>query len=203
MPSNCVWCGRRGYAAEGPLVPRREESCLADPPSQGTGGLKRKGVWVCTRFECTSKMLPEARTGFVQEWLKFHVTRKAVTTLRNSGRSTSASLAYLQFAHEFVVEEKIDLSAVILKGLTNCCNSPSGRRIYDPEFDDPALHMAVCNIWLAMGSPPMFWYFVWCILVRFNSDFNGQLFRMWGSDSKTVFEKALDGVVARYTSAHR
>ena len=104
-------------------------------------------MWVCPKDECQAKMLPTAVPDIYGEWLSFHKTRKAVTTLKQAGLNTTDAFAHLRMVGTG------GCSMQVLEGLERCYKEPKARKTYDPEFADPAYFQAVSNLQLALHSP--------------------------------------------------
>ena len=190
MVLSCIWCGAR-INAYNPRRMRRNEASCAEPPPAQTSGPKRSGVIVCELAACQAKMLPRAVEGVFTEWAQFHNTRRLVTSLRHSGLTTQQAFTHLELATGMITEHH---SAKILGGLQRCYRQEGARKMYDPEFDDPAFHMATSNLSLTLSTPDFFWWSVWCMLMRFNRELLSKQFQLWLARSKEVFDEILDGV---------
>ena len=84
-----------------------------------------------------------ARDEIFQEWCEFHLTRRAVTILRHAGRSTSDALSHLLLASGLLAKTRARLNIAIIQGLQMMYATPNSWCIYDPGFDDPAVHIAI------------------------------------------------------------
>jgi hypothetical protein len=184
MPTVCAFCGSRKN-----LTLRREISCAADPPAQSDkGGPRRKGLWICDGPECLGRMLPIALPAVFAEWCEFHSTRRQVTTMRNAGMATKEALEVIMDMES----PSSGINQLIAQGLHSIYGSNGSRQIYDPEFQDPAYFTAVSAITLVKDDPPVLWFMLWSLLMRFNRKFNASLLPLWRADSRKVFDNIME-----------
>jgi hypothetical protein len=192
MPSTCFWCNSRSS-----VELRAQNSCVEPPPAQAGPGARRRGIYVCPAPECQAKMLPRVNQEIIEDWCRFHFTRKMVTNLRKGGATAVAAFATLERVPNPSLDQRI------VRGLRQSYNAKSGRKIYDPEFDDPAFHAGASALELSRSDAGMFWFFIWIMLMRFNRSLNNKLHELWhasGQDLKIMVDSMSDDCFGSITS---
>ena len=183
---HCIWCSDQITSKRPERALRQEISCIEEPPPQTTGP-KRRGIYVCPKATCQSQMLPQAEAGVFEEWSQFHVTRKLVTTMKLTGLTTSQAFAQIRSA-EALSGHRWGMQ--ILNGLENVYEQ-GRRKIYDPEFEDPAFFHASVTLTLALAEPGLFWFATWVMLMRFNREINSKVLVLWDTKRREEFDDIL------------
>jgi hypothetical protein len=192
MPAYCFFCKSRSG-----LVLRREESCKDEPVQQWGPGARRTGIYVCPRNECQTKMTPTGNDDIFLEWNKFHFTRRMVTQLRHAGHDAAAAFDLLEASGP---DSGTLVDSSIARGLKKAYETPGGRKLYDPEFDDPAFHAGSSAMLLAAGNAQMFFFFLWVMAVRFNRALNNRLVKLWNAPEDDLLELLPKGVLGSITT---
>ena len=60
------------------------------------------------------------------------------------------------------------------------------------RFQDPAYFIATSQLQLIKDDPPVLWFMIWSLLMRFNRTFNASLLPLWRASDKTSFDKIME-----------